>query len=393
MCGIVGIAGPGIIHWDLDVLRQLAYVSGLRGMDSTGVFQGKSNKNYFGKEKNTHLIEKSNIDVSFFMQFHKSFEGGNREVLSDTRNNFYCVHTRAATRGAISKDNAHPFEFSKYIGCHNGTLMDTKYSERNKTDSELLIKDINDNGIIPVLQKLDPGSAYVLVLYNKETGELTFARNNQRSLFVCFNQYRGVMYWASEKWMLEHIMARNNENILNDDIRFFEPNCVYTVHPSDIRVGTDAVFDKEKFTPKTFGHSYQGYKGVWNRDALENWSARQESKKKEEADSNEQSQKPNEKVSEDKDEKSDVLSTELILQHQQQLRTLPTTLIPRPRIVRTNYNNNNKIPVHYCCSCQRSMSLVDQYFATKFGEGTFIHKECMDEIPANIKANEDKHIG
>lgn len=407
MCGLVGIAGPGINYWDLDILRELTYVSGLRGMDSTGIFQGRSKT--YSKDSDTLLIEKCAFDPAFFMRFHKYHNGGNKSVLDGVSNNFFCVHTRAATIGHVTNENAHPFEFSRLVGCHNGTLSDMKYRHKNKTDSEMFINDMNARGVKAVLEDLNPSSAYAIVLYDKDSGELVFARNSQRSLWVGFNKRRPVMYYASEEWMIRDILKRNKEELLDNEVRFFEPDCIHTVHPGkEIKSGTSAVFTKEKISPKTYSSGYamwEDWEGEPYRNTNPNmmtWRERQESKKKEGTNTNEKSPEEKELKPENKDDKKDLIESKEILreqaakvlrQEQQQSRRLPShlSLVPRSRVttVRSNFNNNNKVPLYHCCACQQKMSLVEQYYATKLGEKTFIHKKCQD-WHGNVESQEER---
>jgi hypothetical protein len=231
------------------------------------------------------------------------------------------------------------------------------------------------------------------------------------------------MYYASESWMIRELLKRNKEELLDDEIRFFEPNCIHTVHPGkDIKAGTSAVFSKEKITPKAYGQGYGMWEG-WEGEGypryhghgtmatVKGWKERQEAKKKEGTDSSEKSQdnkdvKP-ETNADVKDEKSDLVETKEILkkesvrvlrQEQQQSRRLPNhlSLVPRSRatIVRTNFNNQNKIPLYHCCACQQKMSLVEQYFATKLGEKTFIHKACQDwqDVAEHVGSNANTQV-
>src|SRR5688572_21853494 len=111
MCGLTGIAGPGIQFRDIDILKDLSYISGLRGRDGAGIVQGGAFK--WGKQGSRieTELEKTQFDISHFMNYHKLAEKGNKKIFNGVTNNFFCVHTRGASRGTISHENAHPFEF------------------------------------------------------------------------------------------------------------------------------------------------------------------------------------------------------------------------------------------------------------------------------------------
>lgn len=249
MCGLFGIVGPGITKWDLSVLDDLCYISGLRGLDGTGIFQGDI-------LKQKYTLRKNYLEPSYFKWFHRYDERGDPELMNDVSCDFFLGHVRAATKGDLNDENCHPFEFDKIAGMHNGTLnSNRKYDVKGKTDSELLIKDINDNGIIPVLEKLDPKrDAFALVLFNKETRNISMVRNNQRPLYVCFHERRGVMYYASEGYMLRLAMARNGEKIRGNTIHGLAPERVYTFSPDDMKAVIDIDLKDfgEDFTYKTF---------------------------------------------------------------------------------------------------------------------------------------------
>lgn len=389
MCGLAGIAGPGINIWDIDVLRDLAYVSGLRGRDSTGILQGRSNPNYFGKVNNSFIIEKSNVDVGFFQEFHRTSPDGNKDLFSGVQNNFFAVHTRHATKGEVTKENSHPFEFNKLIGMHNGTLLDKRYHQDGKTDSELLLKDMDENGIVPTLKKLNPSSAYAMVIYEKDTGDLIFTRNDHRPLYLCYSKSRAVMYWASESWMLRSIMARQRELILNEEVSYFKTNRIYRVNPHDIKAGTNKQFDIEEFAPKPLVEN-SGYLRNVPRITYGPHSVISPEERKQEVRQERQRRERIDWRAKKKEEKQkkDHLS---VLERNKNRVTFSkegnviASIFPENQINK-NENlapKNDLIPAFYCCACHGKMSLVDQYFATKLSSNTFLHKECETSLPMN----------
>lgn len=345
MCGICGIAGPGINNSDLDIVQELLVVSSLRGTDSTGVLQGKVN-NWAGRYHLDFEIEKSNCDASYFRWFHTKSKQGNRRILNTVQDNFMCCHARAATRGDITEDNAHPFEFSKIVGLHNGTLFDREYIHPTKTDSEMMLQDINDYGIIPTLELLNPNSAYAIVVFNKENGTISFARNEKRDLYFCIHEKRSVIYWASEPWMLRGIMSRNQEKIYKDQVWLFNPNRVYTCHPDLIKGGVEST---EIFTTQ----SYQS------------------------------------KVKEVK-----VISGTKFQQQQALLSspwTPPETKKGKEekKIINASIDKNTKLPKYFCCSCQRQLDPLDRYYASRVGVNLYICEDCDNKFLLPMNSNEE----
>lgn len=231
MCGLAGIVGNGINNVDLGALYTLSYISGLRGLHSTGICQG--NKYYRGDLR--YMIEKGTFNVGEFFDYHASHPEGNRNVANDSTDNFFLMHMRQATRGTITPDNAHPFDLDNIVGMHNGTLQEAKYQSEEQTDSELLFADIDTNGIVPVLRDLALGSAYALVMMDKRTGQLNIIRNNKRTLFYCHHRQRNVMYYASEAMFLDFMIRRHSLDV--GPIKAFEPEVLYSISPDDVRMG------------------------------------------------------------------------------------------------------------------------------------------------------------
>lgn len=119
-------------------------------------------------------------------------------------------HNRFATTGKINKANAHPFEFDRVVGVHNGTLRNKyKLLEGHKfdVDSEALYHHINEKGIDDAINTAE--GAWALVWYDKEASTLNFLRNNERPMNIVFSEDFRTMYWASEAWMLTAILGRD----------------------------------------------------------------------------------------------------------------------------------------------------------------------------------------
>lgn len=124
--------------------------------------------------------------------------------------NLLIGHNRYATKGAINNVNAHPFEFDRVVGAHNGTLRAYNQLDDAKdfdVDSECLYNHINDNGFQDAFEKVT--GAFALSWFDKETKELNLVRNDERPLYYCYSDDFTTLFWASEHWMLLGILARN----------------------------------------------------------------------------------------------------------------------------------------------------------------------------------------
>lgn len=354
MCGHCGVLGPGINSWDLSVVKDLLTVSTLRGEDGTGVLQGKA-ENWFGVQRIDYVIEKMAAQALYYKWYHARAKEGNRRILSNISDNFVCCHVRAATKGYVTDDNAHPFEFEKLVGMHNGTLRDKKYEDKDKTDSELMFKDMDERGIIPVLEQLDPWSAYACVIFSKEDGTISFVRNDQRTLYYSVHETRAVMYWASEIWMLKEMAARNTEKLYKDkdgnDVFYFKPNILYTLHPQELKAKDAFPFTTKSFKPRSFPNM-RGKGGARFQQQ-------------------EQLFLPNPR--------------EVSNQNQKKVQTV--NLMPisgKPR-----FNSKTKIPVVHCCACQKEMKLIDVFYATKLNSSgtTVVCQDCDDGFKTDFNTN------
>lgn len=140
-------------------------------------------------------------------------------------------HNRHATQGKIDKEGAHPFLFSNIIGAHNGTvfqsyLKDFHEAKKYDIDSQIIFSQINHD---PNLQYVwsNAKGAMALVWWDKRDSCMHFVRNKERSLFYTMDDKQTRIYWASEKWMLEVALSKNQQTYT--EIKPFEVDTHYKV--------------------------------------------------------------------------------------------------------------------------------------------------------------------
>lgn len=212
MCGIVGVAGK--INYDtIKVFDTLLDLDTTRGSHSTGIVSINS--------RNEKFILK-NLGTPWDL---RELKGYNKAT---TLNSLLIIgHNRYATKGKVNKFNAHPFEFSKITGVHNGTLNNSKNLKdwkKFEVDSENLYYHMNENGVEDTISKLD--GAFALSWVDEDNKTLNFIRNKERPLKYCYSKDGNTLFWASEEWMLTVACGKNNVKI--EKINDFEENILYT---------------------------------------------------------------------------------------------------------------------------------------------------------------------
>lgn len=210
MCGIVGVIG-NLYKPHIDAFSDLLYIDTWRGQDSTGVMS-------FNKYTGEVSVLKKAIPGYDFIGL-KHFD----KVVSIS-SDVIIGHNRAATKGAITADNAHPFVHGPITGVHNGTLFaNSKHAlegneETFDTDSEAIFYALSKvphtaEGVREVVSKLD--GSYTLVWFDKRDYSVNFIRNAERPLHFTIAKDGASMIFASEAIMISAVTAKERRKIAN----------------------------------------------------------------------------------------------------------------------------------------------------------------------------------
>lgn len=205
MCGLLGVINcSNTNHSYLNGYMKDGCITGvLRGKDSTGLFQVNDRKKEYDSFKLPYSGE-------LFLEHKRAAEYFRRADEPGCT----ILHHRAATRGSVSVDNAHPFEHDNgegnfIVGVHNGTLTSahTNYDGlRFDVDSDYLLYRMMKEGANKTLS--DIRGAVATIWYTEEH-KLRLYTNGERSLFFGIVKDKNVALIASEAGMLYWLATRN----------------------------------------------------------------------------------------------------------------------------------------------------------------------------------------
>lgn len=194
MCGIVGIFGD--LTFELkEAFEDLLVINSIRGNDSTGVATLTYQKD---------LLVVKDVGDPYVLLWDEKYK-----KLRNRGNLFLLGHGRAATKGKINHENAHPFRAGRIVGVHNGTLHGRDFKIGNQkfnTDSEWLINKIYRNGIEDVWENLS--GAATLVWFDGEEETINFIRNDERPFSYGITEDEKTIIFASEFWMVQGICKK-----------------------------------------------------------------------------------------------------------------------------------------------------------------------------------------
>lgn len=188
MCGLVGFVGDNTVK-NKDIFSFMLLVDQIRGFHSTGVAT---------IDKGDVSIIKKAMHSTDFLDLKPV-----NKLINASKYSAVLGHNRAATRGKVISENAHPFEVGDITLAHNGTLTNQSLlpdSRSFEVDSENITHAINKEGIDATLLKLQ--GAFALTWYDYASDTVNLIRNDERTLYYCFSEDSKSLYWASESWML-----------------------------------------------------------------------------------------------------------------------------------------------------------------------------------------------
>lgn len=189
MCGIVGYIGnKQAKEMVLNGLTKLEY----RGYDSAGLSLFDSKVNRFEVFKETGRVTEL------------------KKALEDTLESSVAIgHTRWATHGKVTRDNAHPHvsKSGRFILVHNGVIENSDalyqqyipdYDLKSETDTEIIAHLIEtfskqftvDNAIVTTLKLLE--GSYALLIIDKETPDIIYAAKHKSPLLIGLSESGGT---------------------------------------------------------------------------------------------------------------------------------------------------------------------------------------------------------
>lgn len=192
MCGIVGTLGWGRPTEIQKFMKHGLFIDTLRGFDSTGI--ACINKDH------KPLVLKSLLSGYDFVQTQRF------DKIVSGLHTLYIGHNRAATRGTVNVDNAHPFEQNPVTLVHNGTLDSwNKLSKEYFTsDSQAIaqgLAEVEEAEAIPEFLESIHG-AFALAWYDERTNLFNLARNDKRPMVVAWVDKLDQIVFGSEELIL-----------------------------------------------------------------------------------------------------------------------------------------------------------------------------------------------
>lgn len=252
MCGIVGfIKSTNSTTRTLDlekVFTQGLYADALRGWDSTGIALVSS------KLAIDPVVYKRALPAADFICTKRA-----HKLLNNLTNIEAAIgHNRAATRGTVSDDNAHPFQEGPITMVHNGTLSEYRSLIKGQIPTGLTVDShfvthalATAKNPVEVLEQLK--GDYALVWYDTRTEKYYVARNAGRPLGFVYTPKRKDIFFASEAYMMYWLAKRNNVTVA-PEIMEFKINTLYEIDPANLEN-----FRTTEFTPAPRPQYWGGY--------------------------------------------------------------------------------------------------------------------------------------
>ncbi|MCK5020996.1 MAG: hypothetical protein KAS32_28550 [Candidatus Peribacteraceae bacterium] len=227
MCGIVGIFTEETTINNTtrkDMFGEMLFADTFRGLDSTGV----AVINHTGKRRKK--VFKRALAAPDFLAL-RSY----KKLISSAVPKIMIGHNRAATKGAVDDDTAHPFQYGNITLVHNGTLtfthtLDEFTSAGFSVDSDWIAYAINKWGVEKAISQMQ--GSFSLVWYDSRDHSLNMLRNDQRPMHFAFLRDEETVMFGSEAGLIDWIAARNKEE-LDDNGKIYSTTPGYWIKFTD----------------------------------------------------------------------------------------------------------------------------------------------------------------
>lgn len=240
MCGIAGYITKAGVTESTDarakkrkIIRGLIIANEARGNESAGIAViGKGTK-----------ILKDTVTPTEFATSHKF----KRALLE--KHQIVLGHTRLATTGKVTKENAHPFTKGKITGVHNGMVSNyLSFNKKVEVDSEVMFELLNKNKDFSEAFKKLTGLFAVAWTDTRKPGSVFLVRDGN-PLAVALVPSLNTYFFSSERLMLEGIISSHYNRFTAFTLK---EEMVYKIKP-------DLSIEKTKVAFKAGGYSLYGY--------------------------------------------------------------------------------------------------------------------------------------
>lgn len=258
MCGLVSIISKnkyGFVQKDIDLFEQMLYADALRGQDSTGVF----GVNKYG---NLKMLKSAKPSADFITT--KAFKDFKLDALSNAR--VLVGHNRAATRGATTDQNAHPFIEDHICLVHNGTLYGHKHLADTEVDSHAICHAFAKSGHMDTVN--DINGAFALIWYDAKEKKIHMMRNHQRPLWIVQTDSAdiiasepGMIMWLANRVYNKVVEAKylSTEDVYSWDINTLETSYTTEKLPKKIQPVVEPSKTQQVHTKKAGNKEYKNY--------------------------------------------------------------------------------------------------------------------------------------